>query len=178
MNFSDVFPKMIENIKEVLLKVDDKTIDISVDILKDSSTIFVYGAGRSGIVARSFAMRLVQLGLKTYIIGESVTPIVKENDAVVIVSNKGESFSSVQVGNIVRRVGAKLIVFTSNPNSKLAHISSVKVTVPSVIQDKNMPLGTLFEASCYILFDAMISILMNKLNESEESMRARHAIMV
>ncbi|RLG56732.1 MAG: capsule biosynthesis protein, partial [Candidatus Hydrothermarchaeota archaeon] len=75
-------------------------------------------------MSKAFAIRLVQLGLKVFFIGETITPIVEENDVVIIVSNTGETMSAIQTANIVRRLGAKAIAITATEHSKLAHAAS------------------------------------------------------
>jgi len=152
-----------------------------VEVLHQAPQTFVYGAGRSGIVGRAFAMRLVQAGLRAYVIGESVTPIVRRGDAVFILSSQGESASSNQTGNIVRREGAELIVVTSRATSKLAHTATLLLVVEfpeDPDRPRYAPLGTLFEAASLRLTDALIVELMHVRGESEDSMRRRHAIMV
>jgi hypothetical protein len=54
---------------------DCKGTDIvkAVDMIKSAKKVFVYGVGRSGPVSRAFAMRLVQVGLEVYFIGETIT---------------------------------------------------------------------------------------------------------
>jgi hypothetical protein len=94
-----------EHVSAALERLDAAQVRAAVDILSHAPQIFVYGAGRSGIIGRAFAMRLVQTGLTAYVIGESVTPIVKKGDAVFILSGQGESSSSIQTANIVRREG-------------------------------------------------------------------------
>ena len=152
-----------------------------MEVLHQAPQTFVYGAGRSGIVGRAFAMRLVQAGLRAYVIGESVTPIVRRGDAVFILSSQGESASSNQTGNIVRREGAELIVVTSRATSKLAHTATLLLVVEfpeDPDRPRYAPLGTLFEAASLRLTDALIVELMHVRGESEDSMRRRHAIMV
>ncbi|MFP3207495.1 MAG: SIS domain-containing protein, partial [Caldivirga sp.] len=51
--------------------------------------VLVVGAGRSGLVARGFAMRLMHLGYKSYVLGETITPSVGSNDLVVAISGSG-----------------------------------------------------------------------------------------
>ncbi|MCL4325684.1 MAG: SIS domain-containing protein [Candidatus Thermoplasmatota archaeon] len=177
--FRVAYNSAVNTIKERLDTIDETDIEKTIDAILNGATIFVYGAGRSGVIGKAFAMRLVQIGQRAYFIGESVTPIVTENDVTIILSNKGESFTSIQVGNIVRRVGSRLVVITANPNSKLTHIATIKIVLPSLPYDVNLaPLGTIFEESALILLDSIIAELMNKLKENEESMRKRHAIMV
>ena len=127
--------------------------------------MFVYGAGRSGIIGRAFAMRLVQTGLRAYVIGESVTPIVRRGDAVVILSGRGESYSSIQTANIVRREGAELVVITARPTSKLAHAASVLIAFDfpeDPERPRLAPLGTLFESASLRLTDALIAELLDR----------------
>jgi 6-phospho-3-hexuloisomerase len=170
-----------ERVTEALTRVDPAAIARAVEILGSAPQVFVYGAGRSGIIGRAFAMRLVQTGLRAYVIGESVTPIVRPGDAVFIVSGQGESYSSIQTANIVRREGALLIVLTSRGGSKLAHAATVLITV-DLADDPDRagyaPLGTLFESASLRLTDGIVAELMARRGETEASMRGRHAIMV
>jgi 6-phospho-3-hexuloisomerase len=170
-----------ERVTQSLAAVDPKLINQVVDALLKAPAIFVYGAGRSGIIGRAFAMRLVQTGLSAYVIGESVTPIVHRGDAVFILSNRGESSSSTQTANIVRREGAELIVVTARGTSKLAHAASYLISLDfaeDAPRPLYAPLGTLFESASLRLTDALIAEILVARGESEDSMRRRHAIMV
>ncbi len=170
-----------DRVSEALDRLDPAAVATAVAILARAPATFVYGAGRSGIIGRAFAMRLVQLGLTAYVIGESVTPIVRRGDAVFILSGRGESSSSIQTANIVRREGADLIVFTARASSKLAHIATALLTLDfpeDPDRARFAPLGTLFEAASLRLTDAIVAELLKARGESEESMRRRHAIMV
>lgn len=170
-----------ERVSEALDRLDAAAVGNAVGILARAPATFVYGAGRSGIIGRAFAMRLVQLGLTAYVIGESVTPIVRRGDAVFILSGRGESSSSIQTANIVRREGAELIVLTGRSSSKLAHIATALLSLdfPEDAERPHLaPLGTLFEAASLRLTDALIAELLRARGETEESMRRRHAIMV
>ncbi len=170
-----------DRVTAALERVDPRQIARAVEILATSPQTFVYGAGRSGIVGRAFAMRLVQTGLRAFVIGESVTPIVRRGDAVFILSGQGESYSSIQTANIVRREGAELIVVTGRATSKLAHTASLLISLEfpdDPERPRLAPLGTLFESASLRLTDALVAELASARGESETSMRARHAIMV
>lgn len=181
MSFQESVRYITTMLQEVLSNNDSAQIEEVIDYILDAKKVFVYGVGRSGHVGKGFAMRLVQLGLKAYFIGETITPIVEPGDAAVIISNTGETMSAIQTGNIVRRVGANVIVVTSNKKSKLAHLANIVVCIPISNEERKKdlaPLGTLFEDSAMIFLDGVISELMMKLGETEETMRGRHAIMV
>ncbi len=170
-----------ESVTLALSRLDPASISRAVELLSRAPQIFVYGAGRSGIVGRAFAMRLVQAGLRAYVIGESVTPIVRKGDAVVILSGQGESYSSIQTANIVRREGAELVVITARPTSKLAHTATIllEIGVPDdADRPRFAPLGTLFESASLRLTDALVAELLVVRGETEASMRKRHAIIV
>ena len=170
-----------ERVTTALERIDPKAIARAVDLLVRAPQVFVYGAGRSGIIGRAFAMRLVQAGLRAYVIGESVTPIVRQHDAVFILSAQGESSSSTQTANIARREGAEVIVLTARPESKIAHTASLLIPVEfgeDPDRRRFAPLGTLFESASLRLTDALIAELLRVRGETEDSMRRRHAIMV
>ncbi|MEM1857523.1 MAG: iron dicitrate transport regulator FecR, partial [Thermoplasmata archaeon] len=78
MIYREAYKFIISQIGDILNNLDDESIKKAIDIMLSSNKIFIYGAGRSGIIGKSFAMRLVQLGLTAYFIGETITPIVTE----------------------------------------------------------------------------------------------------
>ncbi len=171
---SDQIAKMLEETKH-------EDVTKTVDMIAAAKKIFVYGVGRSGLVSRAFAMRLVQLGLDVFFIGETITPIVEGGDVVLIVSNTGATMSAIQTANIARRVGASVITITGNPTSKLAHASNIVICIPDQKNQqtaKFAPLGTLFEDATMLFLDGVVAMVMEKLGESEVSMRGRHGIMV
>ena len=172
---------ILKALSKMLSEDRSAEVNAAADLIEKAPKVFVYGVGRSGLVARAFAMRVVQLGLKCFFIGETITPIVEAGDCVLIVSNTGATMSAVQTANIARRVGATVVSVTGNRTSKLAHASNVVVTVheeagPEV--SKYAPLATLFEEATLILLDGVVAQVMERLGENESTMRARHAIMV
>jgi len=168
-------------VTEALKRVSPEAIDRCIETLTKAPVTFVYGAGRSGIIGRAFAMRLVQAGNTAYVIGESVTPIVRKGDVAFLLSGRGESYASIQTANIVRRQGADLIVVTGRPTSKLAHAATLLLPLefPEDAERARLaPLGTLFESASLRLTDGLIAELAAVRGETEATMRRRHAIMV
>ena len=178
---AEAYAFLLENLSRMLGADRAAEIDETVEIVVSAKHVFVYGVGRSGLAARAFAMRLVQLGIDCYFIGETITPVVRDGDAVLIVSNTGATMSANQVANIARRVGAKVVSVTGVRGSKLSHASNVVLLLQSNgggEQARLAPLGTLFEDACLILLDGIVAQVMDRLRQSEADMRARHAIMV
>jgi len=175
------FSYILKHVHEILSEDYSSNIKEMINLIVKSNKIFTYGVGRSGIIGKAFAIRLVQLGLKVYFIGETVTPIVEPDDLVIIISNTGQTMSAIQTANIARRVGAKVIAITGKGNSKLAHAANLVICLKPK-KDEQLeilaPLGTLFEISSFIFFDGLVTQIMKKLNQTEEDMRKRHAIWV
>ncbi len=177
--FIDAYKYILQNVERAIEHIDFELIGKAVDMISSAKQIFVYGSGRSGLVGKFFAMRLVQLGLVAYFIGETITPVVNSRDVVVLISNTGRTQSTLLVESIVKRVGAKVIALTSNADSPLSKQADLTFVIK---YEKNRgdlaPLGTLFEDASVIFLDSLVSSLMNKLGQTEEDMRRRHAIWV
>ena len=95
MTYTESIEYIQKKIKDILSKVTQEEIDKVKDLFFNSNRIFVYGAGRSGLVAKAFAIRLVHLGFQTFVIGETITAPVQNGDLVVIVSGSGETIISL-----------------------------------------------------------------------------------
>ncbi len=177
--FKDAYRYILKNSEMALDKIEYSKVSAATDIIKNAKQIFVYGSGRSGLVGKFFAMRLVQLGLVAYFVGETITPVVNPEDVVVLISNTGKTKSTLLVESIAKKIGAKIIAITSHVKSPLAKHADLVFIIENPNGRKGLaPLGTLFEISAVIFLDSLISELMGVLNQSEEDMRRRHAIWV
>ncbi|MCD6512209.1 MAG: SIS domain-containing protein [Thermoplasmata archaeon] len=163
---------------EKMINIDEKTLEKIITLFFNANNIFVYGAGRSGLVAKAFAIRLVHLGFPAFVIGETITKPVKKGDLVVLISGSGETIPVTMSAEIARRLGAKLISITANPDSHIARFADLPVILK--MDEKNAelaPLGTLFEVSAWVFLDGIIAELMARKGETEDSMRGRHATL-
>jgi len=168
------------SVSSTLSRIKPESVVKTQKAILSAKRIFVYGVGRSGLVGKAFAMRLVQMGLESYFIGETITPIVKEGDVIILISNTGATMSAIQTANIGRRQGAMVVAVTASPKSKMAHASSILLEIPveNQVPESLAPLGTKFEDATLLALDALISLLMEVTGETDESMRLRHAILV
>jgi 6-phospho-3-hexuloisomerase len=168
-------------VSEALARVDPLVTDQFVDAIIAAPRIFVYGVGRSGLVGKAFAVRLVQMGKDVHFVGDTTTPIVDQDNLVIIISNTGETMSAVQTANIVGRIGAKVVAITSAPHSKLASAAEIVLEVSPRRDEqrrKLAPLGTLFEDAVFLMLDALVPMIMGRMGQTEASLRRRHAIWV
>ena len=168
-------------IKDILNNVPKQGITRVTRLFFNANRIFVYGAGRSGLVSKAFAIRLVHLGFQTFVIGETIGAPVKKGDLVFLVSGSGETIPAVMTAEIAHDIGAKVIVVTGRKTARIVKFADIVIALSAECKDKERkqlaPLGTLFEASAWILLDSIISELMKNKGETEESMRSRHATL-
>jgi 6-phospho 3-hexuloisomerase len=185
MNDIHMFRQSLEyiqkKVKDILITVEKKDIDSVVASFFKAKRIFVYGAGRSGLVSKAFAIRLVHLGFHTFVIGETIGAPVKKGDLVFIVSGSGETIPAVMTAEITQNIGATLVVVTGNKASKITQFADIPIVLCAACDDEEKklfaPLGTLFEASAWILLDSIIAQLMERKGETEASMQSRHATL-
>lgn len=171
---------ILDQIRRTVSSIDVRSQTELVDEIVKAKTVFIYGAGRSGLVGQLFAVRLVQIGLDVHFIGDMTTPIIGKDDLTILISNTGETMSAVQTANIARRIGCKVACVTSNTMNKLAHASNIAIIVnhDGTNDSKYAPLGTIFEDSVSIFFDSLVPSIMEKKGMDEDAMRKRHAIWV
>lgn len=174
--------KYIQNkIKEILSKVSSDDIEKVKKLFFKSNRIFLYGAGRSGLVAKAFAIRLIHLGFQAFVIGETITVPVKKGDLVIIVSGSGETIPAVMTAEIAHNIGSNVVSITGKKKSEIAKFADVSLFIASSCNEeerkKFAPLGTLFEASVWILLDGFVADLLHSKNETEDIMRSRHATL-
>ncbi len=185
MKKESVFEKSIcyiqKKINDILGTVSEKDIERIKKLFLKSDRIFVYGAGRSGLVSKAFAIRLVHLGFQTFVIGETITAPVQKGDLVIIVSGSGETIPAVMTADIAHNLGAFVVSITGKKDSDIAKYADITLFISASCNDKKRekyaPLGTLFEASVWVLLDGIIADLLDSKNETEEDMRSRHATL-
>ncbi len=179
---TDVFKQSIDHITsqitELLTSVSPRDIHRVVTLLMKANRIFSYGTGRSGLLGRAFAIRLVHLGFQAFVIGETITAPVQKNDCVILISGSGITLPVVMTAEIAANLEAKLILLTANTSSPIDSLSNVTIILsPRQKKSHLAPLGTLFEASSWLFLDGIIAELLKKKGEDEETMRKRHAIL-
>jgi 6-phospho-3-hexuloisomerase len=171
----------IRSATAVALDVDEAVVAELAEALEPARRVFLYGRGRSGFVARAFAVRLMQLGYQTFVVGETITAPVQKDDVVVLVSGSGTTYPVVMTAELGRRLGAHVVAVTGDTDSEVARLAHT--VVPLVAPDRNgeraryAPLGTLFETAAWLFFDGLVAVLMERLETSEEAMRTRHATL-
>jgi 6-phospho-3-hexuloisomerase len=153
-------------------------------LMESSARIFVAGAGRSGLCMKALGMRLMHLGKTVHVVGETTTPSIATDDLLILGSGSGRTASLLAMAEKAQRVGAQVLLFTTDATSPLAGLSNLRVVIPApslkTVEGISghisvQPMGTLFEQSMLILCDSLILGLMQRTGVSAAQMFERHA---
>ena len=190
----DSINAILKNIENAVDYLEEDVIeDFENEILK-AENIFVTGAGRSGLAGKAFAMRLMHLGLSAYVVGETISPAIHKNDCIIAISGSGETNTIVSAAKIAKDRGSRVLAVTSYPESTLGQLTDsyllVKGRTKQEVDDENYmkrqihgnytsltPLGTAFELTTLVFLDAIVSELMDKMQQTENDLRNRHAVL-
>lgn len=175
--------RILEEVSGVIDMADmEKTKELIKSIIA-AKRVFVAGAGRSGLMMRAFAMRLMQIGIDTYVVGESTTPDIHRDDILIIGSGSGRTGGPVSYAQIAKHSGVPLVAVTAANESPINEMATLIVKLPAPtpklheaqkLPPSIQPMGSLFEQTLLVYLDALIILLMIELNVPESVLYGRH----
>lgn len=182
MKTTEYLTKILNELNRSASFIADDEADKLADHILSSNQIFTAGAGRSGLMAKSFAMRMMHLGLNAYIVGETLTPPLHDGDLVIIGSGSGETISLIHTAEKARSLKAVIAALTINPESSIGSQSDLIIKMPGSPKDKSdgdyktiQPMGSLFEQTLMLFYDAVILKIMEKKGLKSQTMFTKHA---
>jgi 6-phospho-3-hexuloisomerase len=183
---------MASKIRTIANSISDDDVEKLIAEILKARRIYVMGAGRSGLVAKAFAMRLMHLGFQAFVVGETITPALNEGDVIVVFSGSGRTKTVADIAETGKEIGAHICLITANADSRIGKIADCIVIIEQHrddVEDDAMefeirqmmgehksfaPLGTLFETVSMIFGDAVISRLMEITKTDETTLKNRH----
>ncbi len=113
-------------------------------MLKCEGRIVVTGMGKSGHIADKIAATLASTGTPAFFVhpGEAShgdLGMITPRDAVLAISNSGETDEILTILPIIKRLGVPFIALTGNPSSRMAKAASVHIDVS--VEKEACPLG-------------------------------------
>lgn len=169
---------IVNKIHSILSATDDDHAKRLTRMLDSARRIFVSGAGRSGLICKFFAMRLMHSGYDVSVVGEIVTPSIKRGDLLIVISGSGETEQLVAFTKRAREVGADILLITAKAGSTIGEMADGVFQVGQPEQYgkvQGMPMGTVFELSTLFFLESLVSHIIHEKGIAEEEMRARHA---
>ena len=165
---------LLKRIRRVMGKADWAGLLELVAMLRQAPRVFVTGAGRSGLVARSFGMRLMHAGLPAFIPGETITPAAGQGDLLVAISCTGQTGYTDYLARRARHLGASVVVITADANSPLTEDADKVVVIPATASDIVIR-AAVFEHAASLCLDAVFNVLAERLKLDLKEFRTRHA---
>lgn len=171
---------IIDELNKSVQILDDQKIYNVIAKIKSHKRIFVYGTGRSGLMLKALAMRLMQLGLASFVVGETTTPSVENGDLLIVASASGETGSVNMIVESAIKQGVNTIIITSSPESTLGKLQKADIVIDSATKFSTskssiQPLGSLFEQMLLVVFDTIVLVMSQEEKESNNDMANRHA---
>ena len=179
---TDDLTTVLAEITGVTEKVDRDQVDGLVARLVAAPRVFVTGEGRSGLMGKAFAMRLMHLGLTVYVMGETITPAVKEGDLVVAISGSGKTGGTVRTAESARSAGAAVHAVTTDPGSQLGEVADAVLVLPAATKYRRpdeaptiQPLSSLFDQMTHIALDVVCLAVARRRDVDNDTARASHS---
>lgn len=173
---------VLAEISTVLDKIKEAEIDQAATLITKDKRIFVLGSGRSGFMAKSFAMRLMHIGYQVFVIGETITPSIQPHDVLVSVSGSGKTSNVLELTEKTAKNGVDVIAVSSNASSPLAKLAKQVIVVPGATKygdgvESIQLLSSLFDQSVHIVLDILCLKLSIRDKVSNGAAKKQHSNM-
>ncbi len=183
LTLADLVDHALDDLRTALAAVEDDQLAALRQLILSAPRIFLAGKGRSGLMMRGFAMRLMHLGLQAYVVDDVTTPGIVAGDLLLIGSGSGRTPSLVRYAEIATAQGAEIVLFSIADQSPVRDYAALTIRIPAhspKLADgggvsTTLPMGSQFESALNLLLDLVTVQLMADMQVEEPDMFARHA---
>ncbi len=170
MNTTEISLVILGELEGAIRQIDPQEAETLVNAILSAERVFVAGAGRSLLMIRALAMRLMHLGFQAFVVGETVTPAIGPRDLLVIGSGSGETATLAVFAEKAKKMGARLALITIFPESKIGKMADiiVRIAAATTMSEKDSGTrssqlgGSMFEQSLLLICDAMVIRIIEK----------------
>jgi arabinose-5-phosphate isomerase len=149
-------------------------------LLECQGRIVVSGIGKSGHIANKIAATFASTGTPAFFVHPAEAShgdlgMVQKEDVFLALSYSGETAELLTIVPLIKRMGAKLIAMTGNPNSKLAELADVHLDVS--VSKEACPLNlapTTSTTVSLVMGDALALVLLDANNFSTDDFARSH----
>ena len=161
MNPVDYSAKIITELQEILAAIDPSQSELLQNAILTSKRVFVAGAGRSLLMMKAFAMRMMHAGFSVNVVGETLTPALTKEDILLVGSGSGETSTLRVIIEKAKKTGAEVAALTTKETSSIAQMADYVLIIPASVNHLEagkswQPGGNSFEQSMLIFLDAMV----------------------
>lgn len=181
MTPNETVGRALAEVKQVLDAAVPAQIDAMLAPIRRAKRIAVYGVGREGLMMKALAMRLFHLGLDVHVAGDMTTPPLAKGDLLIVSAGPGQFSTVLGLTRVARDAGAETMCITAEPNGAVPQLADHVIHVPAQTMARDqagassiLPMGSLFEAAQFLLFEFLILELRDAAGLSPAEMRANH----
>ena len=122
------------------------------------------------------AMRLIHLGYQINVLSDTTISSLKKGDLLIAFSGSGSTSSVTMMAAKVKKIDARLVAVTTQPESVLGKMADVLIEIKAAAKQSNTNeesqqfSDSLFEQSTLFLFDAIFHVLADNWNNSADRM--------
>ncbi|KKK84589.1 hypothetical protein LCGC14_2781820 [marine sediment metagenome] len=118
---------VLEEHRTVLLAVKEEETEKLLEAIAAAKCIQVFGMGRMKCAVRAFVMRLMHMGLDAHVVYDTTCPNLGPGDLLIV--NAACTTIGYTVMGFGKKLGAKVVAITANPNSKAAAMCHFTVSL-------------------------------------------------
>ncbi|BAL98731.1 MAG: 6-phospho-3-hexuloisomerase [Caldilinea sp.] len=186
MQFSEWMQCVLSETTAALEGVQEGDAEKAVAMILSAPRVFVLGLGRSGLILRMFAMRLMQIGLRAYVVGDATTPAIGAGDLLIVLSGSGRTETVLLLARKAKDYGARVLAITGRSEAPLAQLADMRLVLPvsspkaaSPEGDRaaysRLPLADAFEQAASICLICIGAMLAAQCGQDNAAMMQRHA---
>jgi arabinose-5-phosphate isomerase len=170
----------IQGLRSLLDRLDENFCKAIKLLDECNGKVVVTGMGKSGLICRKIAATLASTGTPSFFLHSSDAlhgdlGMVMKGDAILAVSNSGETEEILKIIPHFKRHALKMIVMTGNPESTLAKAADVVLDVS--VREEACPLGlapTASTTATLAMGDALAVVLLETKGFNQEDFAMRH----
>ncbi len=169
-----------ECIAEMLNHFDEEAYSKAVELLKNAPRIASSGCGHSGIICQHFAHLMCCIEQPARFISPAEAPhgamgFLQEGDVMVLASRGGKTKELIQILEICKKKGVKVITVTENMESELA--VKADVVLKQYVNretDKYNSQGTTSSTALAVIFHVLQTALIEETGYKNEQFALIH----
>ena len=139
MEIKQITLSATDELRQIFEKLEEDQVKTLIENITQADKIFVSGAGRSLLMLRGFAMRLMHLGFRSYVVGDTITPVFSENDLLIIGSGSGKTRTLISIAIKTKEIGGKITLISTREKSTLSKLSYDTIIIPAYTDKVDEP---------------------------------------
>ncbi len=129
--FKESYHLQIQELQANINNINKNSLLNAIEIILDcKGKLACSGMGKSGLIAQKLAATFSSLGTPSFFLhpGEALhgdLGVLQKDDVLLVIAKSGESDEVVQMLQVVKKMGNKIISILGNPNSRAGKLSDV-----------------------------------------------------